>query len=291
MPKFPNNFRFLKAKLQSYESFYGIARSIQLVAFAKLKKLRKKIESRFISLRFVKTVLSNYYRIEIGRSIVSKDSVIMYCTSDKSCCGSINYPVVNKTLKLMSVLISHSGDVILFPIGAKGFNILKRQYRRNMKFFAYDVEQSVSFFIGAHLLHNSIRNIHYDDLYLIFTRFIDNFTQQVVFYKLPSYISFLNTLFCDRDANSVLDLFVNKHLVNHNFTRTFHNFMGSLVILDSLEETVYSQLGAKAKTMDLALKSVGDTINLLRVKYNKVRQAIITNDIIEVLNASVAILE
>lgn len=104
MPKFPNNPRVLKAKLVSYETFSGIAHSIQLVAFSKLKKLKKKIDTRFVSLKFVKSLLKNYYSIEANNSY--KYCLVIPFTSDKSCCGSINNPILNYTIKFLNTLKS-----------------------------------------------------------------------------------------------------------------------------------------------------------------------------------------
>jgi len=54
MKKFPKNPRLLLFKIKSYERFKVIARAIQLVSFAMIKRLKKKMDSRGVSLAFIK---------------------------------------------------------------------------------------------------------------------------------------------------------------------------------------------------------------------------------------------
>lgn len=84
---------------------------------------------------------------------------------------------------------------------------------------------------------------------------------------------------------------MDNNLENKTFVIDFYFYFFSLLVLDSFQEVEYSELGAKAKTMELALQNVTETISILRLKYNKIRQSTITNEIIEILNASIAILE
>jgi len=59
-----------------------------------------------------------------------------------------------------------------------------------------------------------------------------------------------------------------------------------LIILDSIEENDYSSHGARARTMENAFTNTDKVVSYLRLRYNKSRQAVITNEIIEVLNGS-----
>lgn len=292
MPKFSNNPRFLKAKLTSYETFYGIAHSIRLVAFAKLQKLKKKIDSRYVSLKLVKYIISNFYKISsrIINSNSKKVSVLFF-TSDSSCCGSINNPILNNTRKLVDNLTSYGILINLFPIGKKGYNIFKKRYKRAIKKKVYDLEMDVNYMLGSYIVFKELQKLKHDEIYIIFARFVNNFLQQVCCYKVPSFNNFFTLIFSDRESNTVLDVLMDRNLAEEGFITDFYSFATSLLILDAFEETDYSQLGAKAKTMELAIQNVSDTINILRIRYNKARQAIITNEIIEILNATVAILE
>jgi len=116
--------------------------------------------------------------------------------------------------------------------------------------------------------------------------------QEIVFCKFPSFNSFFSSIVSDsRDSNLILDIFLDKNTEDKKYILDFYSFFMSLLLLDSFSESEYSQLGAKAKTMELAIQNVTETITILRIRYNKARQSIITNEIIEVLNATVAILE
>lgn len=290
MPKFPNNPRILKAKLVSYETFNGIAHSIQLVAFSKLKKLKKKIDNRFISLRFVKTLLKNYYTMNSNE--LEKTCLVVFFTADKSCCGSINNPIINSTNKLISTFKSHGAVTYLIPVGKKGYNVFKKKYKREMTHKLIDLELDMNFLVTSYVLLEQVNKITYMNCYIVFAQFVNNFMQEIVFCKFPSFKSFFSSIVSDnRDSNLILDIFLDKSTEDKYFIFDFYSFFISLLILDTFEESEYSQLGAKAKTMELAIQNVTETIIILRIRYNKSRQSIITNEIIEVLNATVAILE
>lgn len=142
------------------------------------------------------------------------------------------------------------------------------------------------------MLLEQILKITYSNCYIFFAQFINNFVQEVVSCKFPSFKTFFFFIFSDsRNPNIIFDIFLNKNIEDKTFILDFYSFYISLLILDIFEESEYSQLGAKAKTMDLAIQNVSETIIILRIRYNKLRQSIITNEIIEVLNATVAILE
>lgn len=143
MPKFPNNPRILKAKLASYESFNDIAHSIQLVAFAKLKKLKKKIDSRFVSLRFLKTLLKNYYHI--AENEIENSCLLILFTSDKSCCGSINNPILSYATQLISSLKINGTLTSIIPVGKKGYNLLKRKYKGDLVYRLMDLDLDMNF--------------------------------------------------------------------------------------------------------------------------------------------------
>ena len=143
MKSFPNDPRKLKAKLVSYESFSDIANAIQLVAFSKLKKLKKKIATRFISLRFVKTFLKNYY--SSNENNIEKTSLIILFTSDKSCSGSINNPILNLTLDLLNDFKKAGTIISIIPIGKKGYNLLRKKFRREMSFQLVDLDLEMNY--------------------------------------------------------------------------------------------------------------------------------------------------
>lgn len=280
----------LKSKLASYETFSGIAHAIQLVAFAKLKKLKKKIDSRFVSLKFVKTLLKNYFGIESSNSY--KHCLVLLFTADKSCCGAVNNPILKYTVKFLNKLKSWGVIVSIAPVGKKGYNFLRRKYRHDVSYHLHDLELDMNLLTTSYFFLAQLRAKKYNQGYLIFAQFVNNFMQQIVYCTFPSYGDFVSSVLREqRDSNLVLDVFLEKNIDDKSFVRDAYSFFTTLLFMDSFEETEYSQLGAKAKTMELAIQNVTDTITILRIKYNKSRQAIITNEIIEILNATVAILE
>ena len=193
---------------------------------------------------------------------------------------------------MLTTLKSSGSIVSIIPIGKKGYNLLRKKYRREMTNQIVDLDLDMNYWVLSYILLEQIFKIKYTNCYLFFAQFINNYFQEIVFVKFPSFNSFFSSIISDgRSSNLILDIFLDKNLEDKTFLIDFYSFFVSLILLDSFEESEYSQLGAKVKTMELAIQNVNETIILLRTRYNKSRQAIITNEIIEILNASVAILE
>lgn len=297
MIKFSTNPRFLKAKLVSYETFNEIANSIKLVAMSKLKKLKQKIETRLVSLGLVKLIFQSFATLESNIETTdasfakNNKAMIVFLTSDKSCSGSINYPIVRATNDFVDELKSDGSSVSLFSVGRKGYFFLRNKHRKELKRLCYNITQRMSISVSSLLVTNEIMKLEFDTCYILFTRFVNNYKQDVSVYDIPAYDYFYSLIFSDRQPNLVLDTFIKSNSADDMFLKDFYMFSTYLLIVDSFEEILYSELGSKVRTMELAVQNVTETINVLRIKYNNARQAVITNEIIEILNATVAILE
>ena len=71
-----------------------------------------------------------------------------------------------------------------------------------------------------------------------------------------------------------------------NYMNDFYLFSISLLLMDSFEENEYSSLGARVTAMDNSTNNATKMIDVLRLQYNKARQASITNELIEIVSAA-----
>ena len=67
-------------------------------------------------------------------------------------------------------------------------------------------------------------------------------------------------------------------------------FSVSLFLADAMEDNKYSFLAGRFNGMDNAIKSSGDMIETLNLKYNKARQEYITTELIEIISCKEAIM-
>lgn len=283
MKKFPKNPRLLLFKIKSYERFKVIARAIQLVSFAMIKRLKKKMDSRGVSLAFIKKFFQMIDKIDWLESELCKNITIMYITSDRSCCGLINNHVLKKINYFMDRLFNK--NITLVSVGSTAYTFFKRKYRYNLKFVILDLEKERLTFSISYILSLNIFNTSFDRFFFLFSRYINPALQKLTVHELTSY----ELLWFQLDSQKQKSTFLNNLIEANKFTDIlleFYCFSMVLIILDSLEESDYSSHGARARTMENAFTNTDKVVSYLRLRYNKSRQAVITNEIIEVLNGS-----
>jgi ATP synthase F1 gamma subunit len=290
----PLSPRLLSGKVKKYEKFMGVAKAIQLVALSNLKILKKKITSRFLSL-----IIANLLFIEIWNFIKSVFSDIndlmpnikvVILISDKSCCGVIN----NQLLKAFEEQTIEWNEwhlkYQLFIIGNKGSHRLSKKYRELIVGSLKKIEKEIiSFCITNTLSYKLGTTSFFDRMIIFFNRYFDTFDHRVSYYDYLNYSHFLFTcIYLIIDEKSVLYNFYDAKdkWWDLEILPYFYYYWLNILYLDSFEETEYCELGARAQTMEIAVKNTKDVINSLRLRYNKARQSNITNEIIEILNAS-----
>ena len=63
-------------------------------------------------------------------------------------------------------------------------------------------------------------------------------------------------------------------------------FLVSIILLDILESTMYSELGSRANSMTNSIQNSKENVKYYTLIFNRYRQAKITNEIIEIISSS-----
>ena len=98
------------------------------------------------------------------------------------------------------------------------------------------------------------------------------------------------------EGRPITDRAVNTDLAAHGFEQPpaeiFSRLLPRLVetqIFRALLESIASEQGARMTAMDAASKNAGDLISSLTLNMNRVRQAAITREIIEIVSGAAAL--
>lgn len=73
-------------------------------------------------------------------------------------------------------------------------------------------------------------------------------------------------------------------MVGLSYIYNLCHFTFVLALLDALEEHEYSELGARATSMENAYNNLQDIIDEVRLDYNRVRQDTITTELVEIVS-------
>lgn len=292
MKNIPRRPTAILAKVQSYTKFRDVAKCIQLVALATLKKLKNKIATRHIALTAVKDLfyLENKKNLELTY-YYDKRLAIIVITTEKSCSGAINNRTNKYFIKFYQKIRNSVKFVNFLFIGKKGLVLVKRRYRTNVSFRLFkELEKDSNTLFISYLIVNDLHKKKFDSCLIFFNKYENSFNSKMALYQIDSFDLFLyNVYSIDRSTNKFLDLLVDKNVLDDFFFLELYYFCFCLIILDALEENNYSELASRAQAMEAAVTNTTDRIALLTMIYNKTRQALITNEIIEILNASSAI--
>jgi len=292
MKNIPRRPTAILAKVQSYTKFRDVVKCIQLVSLATLKKLKNKIFTRHIALAGVKDLFysENGKNLELIYYSDKRLSMIVI-TTEKSCSGAINNRTNKYVLKFYQKIRTISKFVNFLFIGKKGLSLIKRRYRTNISFRLFkELEKDTNTLFISYLIVNDLHKKKFDTCLIFFNKYENSFNSKMSLYQIDSFDLFLHNVYSlDRKTNKFLDLLVDKNILDDFFFLELYYFCFCLVVLDALEENNYSELASRAQAMEAAVTNTTDRIALLKMIYNKTRQALITNEIIEILNASSAI--
>ena len=275
----------IKSRIKSITSTKKITKAMGLVATSKLRKTRIKLEvnSKYNSYfdGAIKEVLEGFpseiYNIYTHGN-KSKKKLYIVLTSDSGLCGGFNSNVVNNTVTELSKDRENS---LVLLVGQKGRSYLKRyKYESVAEFVDIPDLPSIreAYMITNHVL-DMYENGEVGEVYIFFTQFNSTVNQNVEFKKL------LPLGYNEKDdmkeyvvLEPNITQFVNE-TVKVNLNRQ---------ILNCMLNAKASEQGSRMTAMDGATRNADDILEKLKLKYNRIRQGAITQEISEIVGGAEA---
>jgi F-type H+-transporting ATPase subunit gamma len=265
------------ASIQYLRKFKDISKAVQLVAIAKLRKLNRVLDSREYALSMATELFEDSRRENAG----STSYTIVIVTSEKSCCGKLNSDVLYSAKEYIISLIDETHSVSIVSIGWKCKAASLARYRSEM---THSIEQHIAPSMHlAYVVMLSILESKYDVCTIVFSKYYKVFEQLSACYAYPSYNAFVESILL-RSRISVLC--AQLLYLSLRELQTLYAYHVCIILLDSLEETKFSELGCRAFSMEMAHRNASDLIVGLLLVYNKARQGAITNDLLEVVSGA-----
>ena len=296
------SLKHLRNRISGVKSTKKITSAMKLVAGARLKRAQiaattsrpyvAKIEGLINNITSSVQNIENLPKIVKG-SESNKIHLIVLITSDRGLCGSFNTAMVKLAKKRINELLNSNKIVKILCIGKKGYNQLKREYKDliiNTIVLPYKSNE-VDYEFAQKISHRILmmyENDKFDSASIIFSLFRSPLKQEP---QLKQIIPVLNN---DENTtkNSVESIdkeiyeyepeeeYILKNLIPHNI---------SIQIYRGLLENAAGEEGARMIAMDNATRNAEELIDVLRLNYNRSRQAQITKELIEVISGSEAI--
>lgn len=309
------NLLDIKARINSIKNTQKITKAMKMVAAAKVKRSQIKVISarpfsRALGEAFAKVLssmdgVSTGAGLKIERAIDNypvlmqkreqKNAGILVVTSNRGLAGAYNANVVRCALKKIEEYKEKGIGVKLFIVGLKGTSSLKRRAQScgfeivNTYTTISQEPNSSNALVIAEDMAQAFVDGSIDSIEIVTTRFRNMMSYKVEDWKILPVDDVEKALGDNVSETPKIDpLMAFEPDSDHILQKIVPMFITNIVY-QALLEAVASELAARMTAMSSATNNAEDMIRLLSVDYNKVRQAAITNEILEVVSGADAL--
>jgi F-type H+-transporting ATPase subunit gamma len=269
----------IRRRIKSITNTRKITKAMGLVATAKLRKTRNLLDINcdyYDSFeKTIKLIVQNVedYNIYTHGNKSNKKLIIVF-TSDSGLCGGFNSNAVSEAIKQAS---ENKDNSLIMVVGQKGrayFNKLK--YATAAEYVGISDLPSLkeARIIAEHALR-LYRNGEVGEIKVVYTKFHSAVKQDVLTKKLlPIDFTTVNnsSIILEPEVNTLLEDLSDTYIQQ--------------CILNYMLHSKASEQGARMSAMDGATKNANDLLEKLQLKYNRVRQSIITQEISEIVGGA-----
>lgn len=272
----------IKSRIKSVNGTMQITKAMELVATSKLRRAKLEAERSRPYRRVLDEAIASMLSSKetdgcVWTSPMKVDRTLyVVIAGDRGLAGGYNANVFRLTESL-----SGEGEAIYLPIGKKAVEYYRH---RNKEILSTAFEEVSEVSVGdsfelAHLISEGYVSGSYDRVELVYTEFVSMLTQA------PAHKTLL-PVSCESEGEP-LDPITEGEL-GELLDLIVPQYVGG-VIHSAVCEALASESGARRSAMNAANKNASEMIDALMLKYNRARQAIITQEITEIVSGAEAL--
>ncbi|HMQ04936.1 MAG TPA: ATP synthase F1 subunit gamma [Pyrinomonadaceae bacterium] len=284
----------MRRRIKSVKNTQQITKAMKMVAAAKLKRAQDRVTaSRPFAGKMseVLTGLSAKVADEFSHPLLDargdEKYLVVLISADKGLAGAFNANVIKATQAFLKENTGKGSSMI--PVGRKGRDFFKR---RNVEFVdeyigltgTGKVNYADAAEIAARVIKVFTDDASIDKVFVVFTEFKTVLSQKPIIEQLlPIPRSNTST---EGDAGAQAE-----YIYEQPAAEIFAKLLPKQVetqIYKGMLESVASEQGSRMTAMDSASKNAGELIDTLTLNMNRIRQAAITKEIIEVVSGAAA---
>ncbi len=280
----------LKTRIDSVKSTRKITQAMQMVAAAKLRRAEEAASAaRPYAERFDAVLAGLAAGIgDDGPKLLKGTGsdqtwLLVVMTSERGLCGGFNSSIV-KLAKAQAKKLAEDGKTAkILTVGKKGREQLRREYSDH--------------FVG-HVDLSEVKRVGYTNAQDIATDVLGRFdagefdVAMIYFNKFESIISQipqeLQIIPAKIEASEDATVFDYEPGDEEILTELLPRGVATQVFAALLENGA-SEQGARMSAMDNATRNAGEMIDKLTIQFNRTRQAVITNELIEIISGAEAL--
>jgi len=286
------NLLDIRRRIKSVKNTQQITKAMKMVSAAKLKRAQDRvINARPFANKMSEVLgeLAAQTTEEFNHPLLDARGderyLVVLVTADKGLCGAFNANLLKAT---QAFLKEHADKKIeLVTIGRKGRDFYRRRGQIVGEYVGLTGKGRVQFEEALEVAHDIVKRFtneeEIDKVFLIFAEFKSVLSQRIVVEQL---------LPISRATAEEQPAEAKDYIFEQPPAEIFSHMLPRLVetqIFRALLESIASEQGARMTAMDSASKNAGELISSLTLNMNRVRQAAITREIIEIVSGAAAL--
>jgi F-type H+-transporting ATPase subunit gamma len=282
----------IKRKITAVQKTRQITRAMNMVAASKFKAAQTRMENfRPYAAKFLEVLTGLALRVDAEThpllAVREPKRIRVICmTSDRGLCGGFNTNLIKATERFVNEKLREGREVALIPVGRKGRDYFRKKATlidgRTDVFGRFDMTLAVE--IAGDVIPPFVA-AEYDELYVIYNEFVN------VAVHRPSVVRLFPLPSIGRDEEIAPDK-RRDYLYEPSAEALLDKLLPMYVhvlIYRALVETSAGENGARMAAMDNATRNCEELIQSLTLKYNKVRQAAITAELMDIVGGTEAL--
>ena len=286
----------LKTRIESVKSTRKITKAMQMVAAAKLRRAQEAAEAGRPYAEKMAAVIGG-----LAASVIGSDSaprllagtgqdqthLLVVMTAERGLCGGFNSSIARLAKARIAELTAQGKTVKVLTVGKKGREQLRRDYANllighvdlsEVKRVGYENAASISKDVMARFDAGE-----FDVATIFYNRF------QSVISQIPTAQQIIPAVFEDAAEDVGAETPYDYEPSEEAILSDLLPIGVTTQIFTALLENGASEQGARMSAMDNATRNAGDMIDKLTIEFNRSRQAVITNELIEIISGAEAL--
>ncbi|WP_138203922.1 ATP synthase F1 subunit gamma [Haloimpatiens lingqiaonensis] len=278
----------IKRRIKSITNTRKITRAMNVVATSKLKKSRDRLGSNDKYYEYLEEIMSKVVFADEKSNIYkngnsSEKKLYIMLTSDSGLCGGFNGEVVNHTIGLIK---GRRDKSLVIVVGQKGRNYLKRF---NIETVAEYVEiPDIPTSQEANILVKQALDMYekgeVGEVNIVYHEFISTVKRSI---KVKKLLPLENKSQKEEEKSDVQSYFEFEPSAGEILQERLGGYITGTV-LNCMISSKCSEQASRVEAMSNATRNANDLLEKLNIKYNRIRQSAITQEISEIVGGAEA---
>ncbi|MBI2082367.1 MAG: ATP synthase F1 subunit gamma [Deltaproteobacteria bacterium] len=274
----------IRKRIASVKNTQKITKAMKMVAAAKLRRAQTRLMNARPYANQVENLLQNLAQLAASVPLLKKRDEIkraefLILTSDRGLCGGFNGNLLRRIEDFLNSECGRYQEVRIHMVGKKGRDFFRARRRElaTISTGLYDQMNYEKTLKMAEDLLTGYQEEKFDHCYLVYNRFQSAISQEIRIDRLlpiePKPIEGYLPEYIYEPSREKL---VGEILLRGVATMIHRAFL----------ESVASELGARMAAMENATNNCNDMIYRLTLQLNRVRQAAITRELMDIVNGA-----